>query len=159
MSKIAKKVLVDGGVRFEFADGSEMVAKLRDLPQEIVDRLAIHGLSQKIGDSYAGANDKGWSVADCRDQALNVLNNLIDGVFNAGGGSTGGILAEAVAALTGKDLDEVREVIRAMSEDQVKALRKRVDVKAEVARIQAERAQARAASQSGGDATDLEDLF
>ena len=160
MARIAKKVLIEDGVRFDFSNGTSIDALLTGIPFEIKERLAIHGLSQKLGDSYASAGDKGWSVQDCADTMAEVLRNLQDGVWSAAGGSGVNILAEALARLSGKTVEEAVEVIGRMTDDQVKVIAKRPDVKAEVAKIKAERAEARAkTAPESADFDDLLDMF
>lgn len=158
MAKIAKKVLGTDGVDFEFTNGETLTANLGMLPEDIITRLAVHGLSQKIGDSYASANEKGWSVDECRDQALSVYNSLMDGNWASSGGSGTNILAEAVARITGLDVDECAAKVRGMTDEERKELAKRADVKAVVLDIKAERAKAKV-KDGDTDASDLADLF
>lgn len=161
---VAKKVLDDvvGKVAFQFADGVSREFRVGDLPQEIIHRLALHGLSQKLGDSYASRDDKGWTVGECRDEAMRVWANLTNGVWaDRGGAGTGGILAEALARATGRELAECVAVVTGLDEDGRKALGKNPQVKAAQAAIQAERAAAKAEALEGveGDGPDLADLF
>jgi hypothetical protein len=160
MSKIAKKVVGESDVTLAFADGVKLVAQLANIPQDIVNRLALHGLSQKLGDSYASAGEKGWSISDCRDEAQRVLDNLIGGVWAAKGGGTGvTILAEALARVAGKAIDEAVDVITGLSDDQRKALEKDARIKAAMLDIKAERAKERAEAMTDSDASDLTKLF
>ncbi len=159
MAKIAKKEITENGVVFSFANGEVVLATVAAMPEEILYRLAIHGLSQKLGDSYASAGDKGLTVADCADGVRDILRNLTEGIWSASGGTGSSILAEALAALTGKELGECAKILTAMPDDAKKALAKRDDVKAAVAEIKAARARAKLAGQSGGDIDDLTGLF
>lgn len=159
---IAKKVVDEetGTVTFAFTNGRKLVADVNRMPRDIVNRLALHGISQKGGDSYASANEKGWTIDDCFDEATRVIENLYNGIYNAkGGGSGTTILAEALARVTGETVEEAAAVIAGMSEDQVKDLGKHVDIKAAVLKIKAERAAERARGAEGGSATDLAGLF
>lgn len=158
MAKIAKKVIGYNEVIFTFTNGVDLVADLTMLTQDIINRLALHGLSQKLGDSYASANEKGWSVDECYDQAANVFNNLKDGNWAVSGGSGTNILAEAVARITGLDVDECAAKVRGMTDGERKELAKRADVKAVVLDIKAERAKAKV-KDTDADASDLADLF
>lgn len=162
MARIANKTISTdtNSVQFDFINGTVIKCRLHELPQEMIERLALHGLSQKCGDSYASANDKGWSVDDCADATRDVIGNLIQGVWSASGERGGNaIIIEALSSVTGKTLEECRTVYGAMSEEQQKELAKHPGVKAEVARIKAERAATRAAGMNGGDNTDLVSMF
>lgn len=59
-----------------FAFESETVEfRLADLSEEMVKRLALHGLSQKLGDSYADST----KVTDPQSAASVVWENLLEG--------------------------------------------------------------------------------
>jgi len=140
----AKKKLIEGGVKFSFVDGTELVAMLEDIPAEIVSRLAIHGLSQKIGDSYAGD----LSVEESRAVAEGVLQNLTSGLWGVKV-SRGGKIVEALSRVTGKSLEACLEKWNGMDKDAQKAIRKHADIKRVLAEMEAEHA----------DAPDLKKLF
>ena len=160
MARIAKKVVGVNGVVFTFANGIELVADLEMLSGDIVKRLALHGLSQKLGDSYASANEKGWSIDECYDQAADVFNNLKLDNWAVSGGSGSNILSEALSRLTGKTVAECATAISILSDDNRKALEKRPDVKAMVLTIKAERAAAKVPVSDGDDDVDtLIDMF
>ena len=59
MARIMKKNVnaEEMSVTFTFADGRSFTAKLENYSNEIVDRLALHGMAQKLGDSCAGKDD------------------------------------------------------------------------------------------------------
>lgn len=147
MAKVANKVKDSAGVTFKFLDkaGTTISCGLNDLPEHIVTALAVHGLSQKVGDSYASAQ----SVAEAIGNAQEVWKNLVAGNFNVRN-STGGILAEAVARIKGIAVEEAFTVLEALDEDKIDALKKNERVKATIAVIKGERAAAKAVS-SGDD--------
>ncbi len=160
MGKIATKDVDGTQVLFNFVNGRRIIIDVATLPPEMVMQLAVHGMKQKGGDSYASADDKGMSVDDCADGVLAIIDNLQRGVFNAGGDrATGGIVAEALARITGQDSEKCRAVVKAMDPAQLKELRKRADVKAAMLAIQAERAKARVPDTVSGDTGDLFGLF
>ena len=160
MARIAKKVVTGNSVEFTFANGVTLSADLRMLSTTIIERLALHGLSQKLGDSYASANEKGWSVDECYDQAADVFNNLKLDNWAVSGGSGSNILSEALSRLTGKTVEECVTAISILSDDNRKALEKRPDVKAMVLTIKAERAAAKVPVSEGDDDVDtLIDMF
>ena len=145
--KIAKKItdVEAGTVTFQFTDESELVVSLADYSEDTVARAALHGLSQKVGDSYSGAE----SVKAARESAEATIENLKEGNWNTvrEGSSTPrvGALAAALARATGKTVEEATEVINMMDDDQKKALRVHPQVKAASAAIRSEKAAADAA--------------
>ena len=62
MARIMKKNVnaEEMSVTFTFADGRSFVAKLENYSNEIIDRLALHGMAQKLGDTCAGQPDAEW---------------------------------------------------------------------------------------------------
>lgn len=138
MAKIANKARVAGGVEFTFADGEKLVAKLSEFSKEIVEQLAVHGLAQKLGDSYSGIT----SVSEAQDAAERVLGNLRKGVFNASGGSGsgGGMVAEAVARIKNISIEMAQAGIDKLDDEQFESLKKNQKVKDMVKIIQGERA-------------------
>ena len=152
MAKIASKVMGEGFVRFEFADGEILQCNADEIRGDIVTRLMLHGISQKVGDSYAGAE----SITEARLMAQGVWNNLTSGVW-ALKAVRGGKIVEALHRITGKPFDECLEKWAGMDEAGQKALRKHPDIKRVMAEMEAERARALAEGAEGG--TDLSDLF
>jgi hypothetical protein len=147
--------VTSGIVTFEFENEETRTLALDDYSPEIQRQLALHGLSQKGGDSYAGAaraaDEEGISVEDyCVAAVERVDQQLRDGNFNAGGGGgvRGGIFAEALAKATGKTLDEALAVINSLPEDKIKEVKKHPAVKNEMLQIRAARAAAAASNSS-----------
>ena len=157
MAKVASKIVGDGFVRFEFADGEFLQCTLDKIASaDVMARLALHGISQKVGDAYAGAE----SITEARALATSVWNNLVSGLW-AVKATRGGKIVEALHRITKQPLDLCLEKFAGMSEDKKKALRKHPDIKRALAEIEAERAAAlaEAASNSDEDVQDLGDLF
>lgn len=153
MAKIASKVMGDGFVRFEFADGQYLQCDMNDLTSnDIIGRLALHGISQKVGDSYAGAE----GITEARLMAEGVWKNLKAGVW-ALKAVRGGKIVEALHRITGKAFDECLEKWASLGDDAQKALKKHPDIKRVMAEMEAERAKALSENAEGG--TDLNDLF
>ena len=146
MAKKATKKTTDTGIEIAFESGETLAVNLEELNPEIVTKLAIHGLSQKVGDSYAGAE-----LSEAHELAAGVVERLVAGDWQAARASGGGtprtsILVEALSAATGKELDQALEVIKGMSDDQKKELKKHPAIAKEFTRITAERAVAKAAA-------------
>ena len=150
MSKICKKTTLDNGVSFGFVDGEILTCALDDLSEDMVKKLALHGLSQKVGDSYSGAQ----TVSEAQQKARAVWESIKQGVWAAKAAAGGGILAEAVSRALGITLDDAMTRVNALSDDERKALRKHSAIDAAAAEINAEKKRAKA-----GDAPDLDALL
>jgi len=155
-TQIAKKETLEdmSGVNINFNDGESVQARLADFSDDIVVHLALHGLSQKLGDSYSGEQD----ITSARALASAVLDRLKEGNWKAvregGGGGRISDLAQALSAVTGQPLEECVAKISEMEKDQKNGLRKHPKVKAELAKIAAERAEAAAAKAADTEADD-----
>ena len=156
-----------------FEDGTEARHTLGDLSPEIVTQLALHGLSQKLGDSYSGAEA---AVADgeapskvdyAKGTVTRVWASLISGEWSAkregsGGGSIT-MLARAIAEALGVEPTEAQAKLDSMDKEtkaKIRAVPKvalaLAKLKAEQAARAAEKAQAAAAAGTGPS---LEGLF
>jgi hypothetical protein len=162
MAKIAKKSVVCDGVTgqvvFDWADGQKEGYGLNDLSEEMVVRLAIHGLAQKLGDSYAGAK----SVKEAQDNVAYLFAALASGDWTIKGErtSTGGIWAEALAAVTGQPIEACAAKLAEMDEAQLKVIKANPQMKAAKAKIDLERAEKKAKLAEGEtEGLDLSDLF
>ena len=77
-NRVKKSVSVENeSVTFGF-EGNDVEFRLDQLPSEMVVRLALHGLSQKLGDSYADST----KVTDPEKAATDVWNNLKAGYYS-----------------------------------------------------------------------------
>lgn len=151
MAKIAKKSVVGNSLTIEFANGVTKTYDVTKIPTDVQDQLMMHGLSQKVGDSYASAE----TVEDAIEAAEDVFHNLVSGQWNAKGGGTGGILAEALAAAQGVSLEEAKAVVLALDDKAKTELRKHPAIKLAIAKIQL----ARAERLTKGGTDDLSGLF
>jgi hypothetical protein len=135
-----------GSVTFKFEDGTEAVFDSARVSDDIRAQLMLHGASQKIGDSYAGAGDDG--IADplgyAKDRVRDTIERLYAGDWRTATVGTGGILAEAMAKVSGKTRDECSAILAEMSDDEKKDLRKKKKIAAALARIKLARDAARA---------------
>lgn len=141
--KKASKTIDGDVITIDFSTGEQLVADLSTIPQEIIHRLAMHGLSQKLGDSYAGAADEERFA-----KASGVFGDLAEGNWStrvAAGSPRTTQLAEALAAATNKELAEAVALLETMEDEAKKQLRKHPLIKAELATIKAAKATADAA--------------
>jgi len=125
-----------------FGDGTSMDFEMSKLPQEIIKTLSLHGLMQKLGDSYAGA--KG-DFAAAKASVSQVWDQLVAGQWRAARAAGEAKprtteLAAAIARVTGKDLLEVQQKVADADDAKRKAWRALPAVAAAIAEIRAERA-------------------
>lgn len=141
-----KKIDVDvGTVTFTFADeGAPIVVDLSKVPETNIQRLALHGLSQKCGDSYAGVD----SVAEAREAVLGVQEMLYSGEWStrAPGEPRTAVLAEALARATNRTVDEAKAALAAMDEETRRAVSAHPGVKKARAEMALEKANAELAN-------------
>jgi len=141
--KFAEKSIDNGALTIAFGDGKTVSVSLDDLSEEIVRDLALHGLSQKVGDSYASAKgDYGFALT----AATKVIDQLKAGEWKAARG-TGeskpriGELAQAVARIKKITETEALALIEKLSEEDKKAVRNHPGIKLAIQQIRTEKAQ------------------
>ncbi len=133
------------------------VSKVGDAVRE---RLALHGASQKIGDSYASAGAEADPLAAAKLAVKETIAQLYAGTWrvNAGGGPRVNDLAVALARVTGQPLegeDGTIADVATMSDEDKKVLRAKPKIKAALAQIAAEKAIERAKkAQEAAEAAD-----
>ena len=142
-----------GTVFFILGNGMKASLSLKDLSPEMVERLAIHGLSQKGGDAASGMS-KARDFAGALSAISTTLDNLRNGLWSSrtGGGTSDLVLA--LAKLKGVSEEDAAAAVFKATEEQLKELRKHPAVKEAIAKLQA----ARANEQAKG-AEKLEDVL
>lgn len=164
-AKAKKTVREDlSGVDFEFAHGTVVAVNLEDFSEQTIANLVCHGLSQKLGDSYSGAE----SSEQAQTFLEKVLERLKAGEWTAareGGGGRGvSQLVEALHRATGQPVEACNDLVQSMDDDQKKGLKEHSDIKAALAEIRAEKAaeaaaKARAEQAAGGEEPSLAELL
>lgn len=156
MASVCSKTLDldNSSVEFAFSDGSAIAVALSEYTPETVLHLTLHGISQKLGDAFSGV--KG-DVAEAKKRLLAVHEQLKAGDWRAARGEGEakprvGELAEAIARIKNVPVEEVVKALESASEDDRKAMRSNERVKAVIAVIRSEKAQAKLAKL--GDAGD-----
>jgi hypothetical protein len=136
------------GVTLGFKEGQPLTVELKELGKDIIKHLALHGLSQKLGDSYSGETD----IKVARTKAEGVAKRLRDGDWRAvregGGGGRITDLAQALARVAGQEVEAATKVIENMDKDEKSELRAHHQIKVAMAEIAAERAKAALAKQT-----------
>ena len=139
-TKFLQVVLKDGALNFIMGNGKSLVCEPSELSEEMQGAAMLHGINQKVRDSAAGFS-KDNDMAGALLAMSATWETLKSGLWNARGGASGeSDLALAVANLKKIDVEKAAEIIGKLDEDQLKALRAKPTVKAELLRIKAERA-------------------
>ena len=167
------------GVKFAFPDGHTETILVSELSDAMKERLIVHGLSQKGGDSYASAGKEENPLAAAKAWLKETLEQVRKGDWRvtAVGGFRATLLAKALARVTGKTIEEAQGVVDLHSELDddgkpseagkawLKAMRANEQIKAASAAITLEEQEAKKAklkaqaAKGGGDASDLAALF
>ena len=136
--KVAKREfdIAERSISFAFSDGENIALCLDHLPSDIQTHLMLHGASAKLGDGFA----KTSGPKEAAEQVNTIWANLMDGNWNAGGRSTGGKLAQAIANLSGGSLADVVAKLKDLDDDAIKLLRKDPTIVKELAKMEVERA-------------------
>lgn len=113
MAKATVEAVGTDTLVFNFSTGEALEASLSHLSPDIVHRLAMHGLEQKIRDSYAGAE-----AEEAPGLARKVWDNLTSGVWTSrpAGTGKGSILYRALVAIFEEDGKPVPENLKDMVE-------------------------------------------
>lgn len=108
--KIATKAIdtASAVVTFHFANGKKLACPIGDLDGEMRDRYALHGVAQKIGDSYASAGENGWTVDQCFDIASETWTATVNGEWAVRGRVSG--VVDAMASVYDRTYEEALEV-------------------------------------------------
>lgn len=148
-----------GVIQFKFEDSTEQTVDLNSLSDEVKFRLMVHGASQKIGDSYAGAKSEPKPVDFAKTSVAETIKQLIDGLWRvtSPGGPRVTDLAIAYATVMGETQENAVELIGTLTDEEVKALRNKPKIKAALLGIAAKRATEKAAAaQAAADKEDTE---
>lgn len=126
---------------FTFGNGKVLSFDLGKCSQAIKDQLAMHGASQKIGDSFAGV--KG-NFAEGIGNAQDTIDQLYAGVWKAAREDDArprlAELAEAISRIKGVSLDAATKAVEAGTDEMRKQWRSNAKVKATIAQLRAEKA-------------------
>lgn len=135
-----------GVVKFLFEDETSQEIDLNSLSDEIKFRLMVHGASQKIGDSYAGAKAEASPIAFAKESVAETMKQLRDNLWRvtAVGGPRVTDLATAYSIAAGETIEAAIELVGSLDEEGLKALRAKPKIKAQLAIIAARKAQERA---------------
>ena len=154
---IAKKSTNEetGVITFTFADARTIVFDPAAAPDNVKSFLLSHGASQKIGDTYAGAESVDEAYEDAREMADSLMSGILAAKRAAGEPRIGRLL-EALARVTGKDIALCKALFDQMSDEMKKKVRADAGIKKAMAAIDMERADTEIAK---GGVSILDNLF
>ena len=130
----------EGQLIWNWADETTDTLTLDNLATDLIHKAALHGLKQKLSDSYAGAT----TVTEAKLAFEAVRDALQNGTWNAGRSSSGGIWVEAIASAAAVTIEEALDKWNSLSEDEKKELKKHPQIKQCKAEIDLERAKKKA---------------
>jgi len=144
----------DQVVAFVLGNGLRVEADLKQVSPDMITQLALHGLSQKVGDASAGFS-KLQDFSGAFGAMQQVVDNLYSGQWSTRG-QGGGLsdLVQAICELRGVEPDAAQSAIEAMDEEQLKRVTSHPQVKAKIADIKAARL-----TKAAEGAADLDDLL
>lgn len=145
-------------IRFKFANGETREWAFSDF-LKVKNEAFGNGISQKLGDSFAGAKSVSEAVAAVDDMA----ERLQDGDWNLtgrGGSSRETLLALAISRVYNQPINAVNAKLAEIDDEDKKAYAKNKKIAAEIEAIKVERAEAKAArlAAAADDADDDDDL-
>lgn len=140
-NEVCKKTVDENGIVFHFADGTELAVDVDELPVNIQRKGLVHGISSKLGDSYAGC---GGHVPTAIEAFKSVLVGLQNDQWNTGRTGDGGIIVEAFANATGQNVEAARIKWGELSDKEKAAVKSHPKVKLAKASIELERAREKA---------------
>lgn len=148
-----KEYDVDSGIAyFTFGNGTKLELDSNSLNEEMRKQLMLHGISQKVGDSFAGV--KG-NYAEGIQNAKDVIEQLLAGEWKAGRDDSArprlAELAAAIARIKNVELDKATAAVEKATDEQRKSWRSNAKVKAVIAQLRAEKA-AKALEEAGAQA-------
>jgi hypothetical protein len=147
--------LDESKVLFGFKDGTTLEIAAAQLNDDMKQRAMLHGLNQKIRDSFAGV--KG-DVAKGIENAKGVIEALLAGNWRQARGEGEakpriGELAEAISRLKAIDIETATKAVTEADDAKRKEWRAHPRIKAAIAAIRAEKAQAELAK--AGEVADI----
>jgi len=149
MAKIATKKVTADSVTFVWADESTPTTiKLSELKPELVTRAALHGISQKGGDSYSQCT----TIAEAKANLQATLDAFKQGDWNRSGTASGGVWVEAIAAVMNQPVEAILVQWAKKTDAEQAAAKKHPEVMAAKAKIDAARAASKAKAAKKSDA-------
>lgn len=160
MSVKKATVTVEGTtLTLTFAHGEELTLDANDLPNEQKQNCLMHGMKQKVCDSYSGVS----TPQEALEKASGVVEGLLQNLWSVRGTGEGGTrvtqLARALSMVTGQSIEEAVDLVSEMEDDVKKALGQNVEIKKAIAAIQAEKAREAAEAAANSEGPSIADIL
>ena len=151
----------DGHFSWTFPNSRTISIELDKIPDTIKNHAMLHGIKQKVGDAAAISRNTDTGVSATYDDKANAMQMVVDrllaGGWNLEAGErepTGGLLAQALALVTGKTIEDVRAKLALLDKTQKTALEGQKKVADAMAKLRAQKSE-----ESGIDGNALLDAF
>lgn len=138
--RLLKESIVEGdsvSTRLDFVNGE---TRTFTIPASLFGRFAAHGAEQKLGDAIAGETDIGDAILSVDDLMARLANGEWTATRVSGGFAGTSILAQALMEASGKDRTSIMEYLGTKSQADKLALRRSVQLKPIIDRLEAEKA-------------------
>lgn len=141
-----------GVVEFAFGNGKVVTIDSNALSTEIKNQLMLHGIAQKVGDSYAGVKgDFAAGISNAEEVVAQLMAGAWKGDREGDAKPRLAELAEAIARIKQVPLEAATKAVEAGTDEQRKSWRSNAKVKSVIAQIRAEKAAA--ALEAAGEQT------
>ncbi len=140
--KIAVITEENGTIDFNFGEHGTSTLVVAQLPADMVAKLLVYGVKQKVQDSYSGKDQKDAAVS-----AVETVKQLMEGTWavrRAGGGPSFTLVVQALARAMQKTEAEAQELFDRLDADVQKGLGKHAELAPHIEAIRADRAIKRA---------------
>jgi len=146
-AKAQKETILDenglaSAVRFDFSNGDTRTIVLNDLPSSILAQAVAHGISQKLGDSYASKKVSPDDAVQAIDKIVEALKNGDWSIRSSEVGESMagiGVLTAACSKVYQISIDRAKEVLKGLTAKEKASLRVDPAVSAAIQAIEAER--------------------
>jgi hypothetical protein len=152
MARIISSVVGDTFVSLTVGK-TTVTVDFSELSKEMIAKLALHGLKQKLADSAASS----LTDAERIEKISGTADNLRAGVWNSTGGGTTSLLVEAIARVKKCTIEQAQMAVDGLDDEKEKAVKNNAQIKLAIAQIKTERAEARA--KVSVEDTSLDDLL
>ena len=150
--QVVRWTIAEGKLHVSLRNGASRVFDPAELPGAVRQHAELHGLKQRLADSYAGAKEEGLTADDIEARVDALWQGLHDDWTSRQ--ETGGMLAAAIAKVTGQDLAKVIERLKGMEKADIRKL----EANGKVAEVLAAMRRERNAGKGISD-DELENLF
>lgn len=146
-TKFSAKSTDNGTFTVSFGNGTVLTLDIADVPEEIHNDLILHGISQMVGDTYAGAKGNyEIAIAAATKKIEQIKSGTLTIVRGTGESKPRvGELARALSIVKSISEAEALALLEKCNEEQKKTIRNHPSIKLEISRARTAKAEADAA--------------